>query len=92
MDSTMQSLNPIVTPVIDALARRKLAAPALLFLAAHRPLAFATGQLLAVAAPFAALLGQSAIGDWAEVLSDPAGPAQLEQLLGSQNEGRPYHD
>ena len=88
----MQSLNPIVTPVIDALARRKLTAPALLFLAGHRPLAFATGQLLAVVAPLAALLGQSVVGDWAELLSDPAGPSQLEQLLGSQAEDSPTHD
>ncbi len=77
-------------PAINLLARRKLVAPTLLYLAGHRPLAFAAGQLLAVAAPVAAILGQSVVGDWAALLSDPDGPSQLERAL-SRRETEPFH-
>lgn len=74
-------LTPTIQQTVTALARRQLLAPALLYAAGHRPLAFAAGQSLALAEPFAALLGVEAVGDWAALLSDPAGPAALESAL-----------
>lgn len=64
-----------------AAAQRGLATPALLFLAGHRPLAFAAGQLLAVAAPVAAVLGLHNTMRWAHLLSSPEGVDQLEAAL-----------
>ncbi len=58
-----------------------MAAPLLLFLAGHRPLAFVTGQLLHFSSPFGALLGLEGMNDWAELLSHPDGPALLESEL-----------
>lgn len=63
------------------LARHRMALPALLMVVGHRPLAFIGGQLLYVLAPLAAILGISACGHWAELLSEPGGTARLEQLL-----------
>ena len=36
---------------------------------------------MALAAPWAALLGIPAVDDWATLLSDPAGPGALETAL-----------
>ena len=74
-------LTPTIQQSVTALARRQLLAPALLYTAGHRPLAFAAGQSLALAAPWAALLGIPAVDDWATLLSDPAGPGALETAL-----------
>jgi hypothetical protein len=74
-------LTPTIQQTVTALARRQLLAPALLYAAGHRPLAFAVGQGLALAAPLADLLGVDGVGDWAALLSDPAGPAALEAAL-----------
>ena len=74
-------LTPAIQQTITALAKRQLLAPALLFAAGNRPLAFAAGQGLALAAPFASLLGVTALEDWATLLSDPAGPDTLETAL-----------
>lgn len=64
-----------------ALRRRELALPALLFVAGHRPLAFAAGQTLAVAAPVAALLDVTAVSEWATLLSAPEGADALHAAL-----------
>ena len=74
-------LTPTIQQTVTALARRQLLAPALLYAAGHRPVAFVAGQSLALAAPLAALLGVEAVGDWANLLSDPAGPSELETAL-----------
>ena len=74
-------LTPTIQQSVTALARRQLLAPALLYAAGHRPLAFVAGQSLALAAPWAALLGIPAVDDWATLLSDPAGPDALETAL-----------
>jgi hypothetical protein len=74
-------LTPTIQQTVTALARRQLLAPALLYAAGHRPVAFAAGQSLALAEPFAALLGVEAVGDWVALLSDPAGPSELETAL-----------
>lgn len=88
----MQDFDETMTPAITLLARRKLVTPTLLYLAGHRPLAFAAGQLLAVAAPVAAILGQPAVGDWAALLSDPDGPAHLELALSGRETEPAHHD
>ena len=71
----------LVAPLAAALDRRGLTAPALLYLAGHRPLAFAAGQLLALAAPLAAVLGLPHTMDWARLLSTPEGVHHLQAAL-----------
>lgn len=75
------SLPPAVQKMLHDLAERRLATSALLLLAGHRPLAFATGQILALAAPMASLLGAGTVGEWAQVLSTREGPADVQQFL-----------
>jgi hypothetical protein len=62
-------------------ARRGLATPLLLLVASHRPLAFAAGQMLHLAAPLGALAGWTGLDGWAAALSDPAAAARLEAAL-----------
>jgi hypothetical protein len=56
--------------------------PVLLYVAAHRPLAYAAGHLLAVAAPLAAVLGFDSVQRWAEALVAPGGGEHLQRTLG----------
>ncbi len=70
-----------VEETLAALRHRRMVLPAALFLAGHRPMAFAIGQLLLVFQPLAALLGGDGIGAWARLLSHPAGPAALGDRL-----------
>lgn len=65
------------------LSRRGLAAPALLFLLGHRPLAFAAGHLLAVAAPVAAVLGATQVGSWSHLLIAPGSVDHLLAEIGA---------
>jgi len=82
--SPQQPIPPLPTWV-TFLARRKLAGPALLFAAGHRPLAFVTGQMLHLLNPLAGLLGLSGwdgeAQGWAELLSQPDGAHQVTALL-----------
>lgn len=74
-------LTPAMRRTIEMLAQRQMLAPALLYLAGHRPLLFFAGQGLALAAPLAALLGTSALDDWATLLANPDGAAKLHEAL-----------
>ena len=74
-------------PLAAALERRGLAAPALLYLAGHRPLAFAAGQLLALVAPLAAALGLNGTMKWAHLLSAPEGVDHLQAALATRSSG-----
>lgn len=84
----MNSPAPI-TATVDSIARRQLVAPVLLFLTGHRPLAFAAGHVLAVAAPVAAVLGQPFVMQWAEILSTAEGVAYLESALHTAHASQP---
>ncbi len=75
------SLPDSITQTVDLLARYDLAAPALLFVASHRPLAFVTGQMLYGLAPMGALLGFGGLSEWAALLSEPSGAAALMEAL-----------
>ena len=55
--------------------------PALLFLSAHRPLAFVIGQGLWLSTPLELLLPEAGLGDWAALLSHPQSSLALERLL-----------
>jgi hypothetical protein len=77
-------LAPTIQHTLHAVTRRKLTGTLLLFVVGHRPLALATGQLLLVLAPLLDLLGLDQTSAWAELLSDPGGPAKLEAALHSQ--------
>lgn len=74
-------LTPTIRQSIAALASRQLLTPALLYVAGHRPLAFLAGQGLFLAEPITAMLGIGAVSEWATLLSDPDGPAELETAL-----------
>lgn len=80
-DAATPSAARLAEPLAATLAGRGLAAPALLFVAGHRPLAFAAAQLLALAAPLAAMLGQDGMMDWARLLSTPEGADDLQAAL-----------
>ena len=56
---------------------------ALLFLAGHRPLAFAASQLLYALQPIAELFDAPAFADVANMLSRPDGATRLETALTS---------
>jgi hypothetical protein len=90
MSTTSQPANrplPAETHrIVQAITERELSLPSAIFLTSHRPLAFVLGQLLYVAAPMAGLIGWSGCNDWADILSDPDGPALLEQALGHGRE------
>ena len=58
-----------------------MAATALLYVTAHRPLAFAAGHLVAVVAPVAAVLGAPHLMDWAQLLTSPEGVDRLVAAL-----------
>ncbi len=72
--------------LVQAITKREMVLPSLVFLASHRPLAFVVGQMLYVASPMAGLLGWSGCNGWADILSDPEGPAMLEQALSHGHE------
>jgi hypothetical protein len=74
--------SSLVAPLAAGLDRRGMATPALLYLAAHRPLAFAAGNLLAVAAPLAAALGVGQVQSWAQLLLSPEAVETLTAALG----------
>jgi hypothetical protein len=80
----IERADPLVTPLAASLERRGMAAPALLFVAGHRPLAFAAGHLLAVAAPVAAVLGLPRVMDWSRLLASPEGVDRLVAALARQ--------
>lgn len=80
----IMSVTPAGQPIVAELARRRLALPALLFLAAHAPLRILAGHVLLAAAPLAGLVGLAVVDDWAALLNDPddfaALQTQLEQI------------
>ena len=67
--------------MIEQLARRRLALPALLFLTALQPLHFVVGHSLLVAAPLTDLLGLEAVGSLGARLNDPDTVAAWRQRL-----------
>jgi len=75
---------PLADPLVAVLSQRGLLTPALLFAAGHRPLAFAAGQLLALVAPMAAVLGLPHMMEWAHALSTPDGVDRLQAALASK--------
>ncbi len=80
---------------LNVITRLQLGAPALLFLAGHRPLAFAAGQFLHALTPLADLLDINECSELASLLSHPDGVDMLVQALESpavvRNEA-PVHD
>ena len=70
-----------VDEAVEAVRRRQMILPALLFLAGHRPLAFLLGQMLLVLHPLAALLGADGLHVWGELFSQPTGPSALTARL-----------
>jgi hypothetical protein len=75
--------------LLAAIRRRQLATLVLLWVAAHRPLAFLAGQTLYTAAPLAALLGWERAEQWAEHLSRPGAGPRLEAALAAAPPDKP---
>ena len=73
--------DPLAAPLAASLGRHGMAATALLYVTAHRPLAFAAGHLVAVVAPVAAVLGAPDLIDWAQLLTSPEGVDRLVAAL-----------
>jgi hypothetical protein len=80
-ETSVEPAALLATPLAASIHQRNMATPVLLFAAAHRPLAFAAGNLLAVAAPLAAVLGMPHVQQWAELLTAPEGIARLQAEL-----------
>ena len=80
-DHRLAAADSLAAPLAASLSRHGMAAAALLYVTAHRPLAFAAGHLLAVAAPVAAVLGASHLMDWAQLLTSPDGVDRLVTAL-----------
>ncbi|MFN8468033.1 MAG: hypothetical protein U0X20_20915 [Caldilineaceae bacterium] len=80
-DRPSAAADPLATPLAASLGRHGMAVPALLYVTAHRPLAFAAGHLLAVAAPVAAVLGAPYLLNWAQLLTSPEGVDRLVAAL-----------
>jgi|GEM_PF-2668063 len=72
---------PRLAPGLHFLAQRRMLLPALLFLSAHRPLAFVVGQALWLCSPFEMLAPATHLGDWAALLSHPQSGPVLEQMV-----------
>jgi hypothetical protein len=73
--------DPLATPLAASLGRHGMVTPALLYLTAHRPLAFAAGHLVAVVAPVVAVLGAPHLMAWAQLLTSPEGVDRLAAAL-----------
>ena len=80
-DRLSAAADPLASPLAASLSQHGMAAAALLYVTAHRPLAFAAGHLLAVAAPVAAVLGAPSLMDWAQLLTSPEGVDRLIATL-----------
>ena len=85
-EPVLAAADPLAAPLAASLGRHGMAAPALLYVTAHRPLAFAAGHLLAVAAPVAAVLGAPHLMDWAQLLTSPEGVDRLVAALAAVDE------
>jgi len=77
----VMSATSAAQSIAAQLARRRLAAPALLLLTAFRPLHFAAGHALLIAAPLAELIGLTAVATYAAVLTEPTAVAALQNTL-----------
>ena len=80
-DSSNDASRDSVQQIAQAIARRRMATPALLFLVSHRPLGFVAGQLLYSLQPLADLLDVSACTEFAAILSAPDGAGRLAAAL-----------
>jgi hypothetical protein len=78
-------ITPGIRQTLQWVARRRLAAPILLFIAAHKPLLFITGQALYIAAPVAGLCGATTWVEWAALLSAPEAHELLVTEINAQN-------
>ncbi len=81
LESDVTELLPRLAPGLHFLARSRMLLPVLLFLSAHRPLAFVIGQSLWLCSPVELLLPGTGLGDWAALLSHPQSGLALERLL-----------
>jgi hypothetical protein len=72
----------LIAAAAEAIRRRGMTAPAILFLEANRPFSFIAGQALLVAEPLLGLLvGYEHVRDWGLVLEDRQSLELLIQYL-----------
>ncbi len=71
-------MSPNLKSLIDAVRRRQMTTPALLFIMGYRPLGFVLGQMLYVTAPMFEMLGSTGCTELAAFLSEPDSMVRLE--------------
>lgn len=87
--------DDLLNRAADAVVRRRLEAPAVLFLELHRPLSFLSSQALIVVSPFlAGFFGAENVLRIAKLLEDPRNVERLmdrieEAAAGRQRDGAP---
>jgi len=82
MEEHREMEEELITKVVDRIKRMGLEAPAILFLEAHKPLAFIGGQILYFSRPFLGLIfGFQDVSLFAKILSTPGGVERLLEKL-----------
>lgn len=76
-----EKIDEAIDETLSVIRQRRMALPAILFLAGHRPLAFTFGQALLILQPLAVLLGSKGLDAWVRVLTHPSGPPALTDRL-----------
>ncbi len=76
-----EKIDEAIDETLSVIRQRRMALPAILFLAGHRPLAFTFGQALLILQPLAVLLGSKGLDAWVRVLTHPSGPPALTNRL-----------
>lgn len=76
-----EKIDEAIDETLSVIRQRRMALPAILFLAGHCPLAFTFGQALLILQPLAVLLGSKGLDAWVRVLTHPSGPPALTNRL-----------
>ena len=81
-DLTEEQISAAIEDIARHVVRRRLEAPAILFLEIHRPVSFIASQALVVASPFLApILGVDRLARYGSILQDRANLDALIQRI-----------
>jgi hypothetical protein len=90
MDLDASRRQQLIERVAQQIAGRGMAAPAILFLEMHKPLAFLGAQLLWIAQPFLSIgLNNADLRDLITVIEDRAGVEELIERLEARQTDSP---
>ncbi len=86
-DLTVEELNKLINDIADAIVKRGLTTPAILFLEMNRPLSFVASQSLVVGAPFLApFVGIDRVQDFSRLLKDRQNVEMLIRRIEDRSE------